>query len=124
MAKIFNRACQYCSGARRRFEFRNEPPPKETAAAAQPSSVGTASAQVTIQALKYSPETIEIRKGETVEWINNDLAPHTVTSQAADTFNSGAIDPDSSWSHTFSQPGTFPYYCTFHPEMKATVNVK
>ena len=23
-------------------------------------------------------------------------------------FNGGAIDPDSSWSHTFSQPGTFP----------------
>jgi plastocyanin len=114
----------YAGGKIRHREFRTEPPPKETAAAVQPSSAGAVSAQVTIQALKYSPETIEIRKGETVEWVNNDLAPHTVTSQATDTFNSGAIDPDSSWSHTFSQSGTFPYYCTFHREMKGTINVK
>jgi hypothetical protein len=36
----------YAGGKIRHREFRNEPPPKETAAAAQPSSVGTASAQV------------------------------------------------------------------------------
>jgi plastocyanin len=71
-----------------------------------------------------SPETIEIRKGETVEWVNNDLTPHSVTSQVADIFNSDSIEPEASWSHTFSQPGTFPYYCTFHPEMKGTIIVK
>jgi plastocyanin len=37
---------------------------------------------------------------------------------------SGSIEPDASWSHTFSQAGTFPYYCTFHTEMKGTVIVK
>ena len=114
----------YAGGKIRHREFRNEPPPKQTAATAQPSSAGVVSAQVTIETLKYSPETIEIKKGETVKWTNNDLAPHTVTSQTGDTFNSGSIDPDSSWSYTFSQPGTFPYYCTFHPEMKGTVTVK
>jgi len=114
----------YAGGKIRHREFRNEPPPKQSAGATQISSNGVASAQVTIETLKYSPETIEIKKGDTVKWTNNDLAPHTVTSQAGDTFNSGSIDPDSSWSYTFSQPGTFPYYCTFHPEMKGTVSVK
>lgn len=123
----------YAGGRIRHREFRNESPPKELPSPADSEGVPNASpgggvahaaAQITIQALKYSPETIEIRKGEAVEWVNNDLAPHTVTSRAADPFNSGAIDPDSSWSHTFSQPGTFPYYCTFHPEMKGTVVVK
>ena len=115
----------YAGGKIRHREFRTQPPPKETAGAPQPSSAGAVSAQVTIQEFKYSPETIEIRKGEAVKWVNNDLAPHTVTSRTSDTFNSGAIDPDASWSHIFSQPGTFPYGCTFHPEMKGgTVNVK
>lgn len=113
----------YAGGKIRHREFRSEPPPKQTAAAAQPRSAGVARTQVTIETLKYSPETIEIRKGDTVKWVNNDLAPHTVT-QASDIFNSGAIDPDASWSYTFSQPGTFPYYCTFHPEMKGTVTVR
>ena len=114
----------YTGGKIRHREFRNEPPPKQTEAAAQPGSAGVARTQVTIETLEYSPETIEIRKGDTVKWVNNDLAPHTVTSQTSDIFNSGAIDPDASWSYTFSQPGTFPYYCTFHPEMKGTVTVK
>ena len=123
----------YAGGRIRHREFRNESPPKElpnqavgeTARAAPPGgSTARAAAQVTIEALKYSPETIEIIKGETVEWVNNDLTPHTVTSQSADIFNSDSIEPEASWSHAFSQPGTFPYYCAFHTEMKGTVIVK
>src|SRR5436190_6275672 len=75
----------YAGGRIRHREFRNEPPPQQSPAAAgevapagQPTaSVAPASARVTIQALKYSPETIEIKTGETVEWDNNDLTPHT-----------------------------------------------
>ena len=80
--------------------------------------------QVTIRLVKFSPETIEIKTGQTVEWTNNDLTPHTVTSQGAGDLNSGSIDAGASWRHTFTQAGSFPYYCTFHPEMKGTVVVK
>jgi plastocyanin len=123
----------YAGGRIRHREFRNESPPKQlpnqTAGADIPatsSASGAAhtAAQVTIQTLKYLPETIEIKKGETVEWQNNDLTPHTVTSQTGNEFNSGSIEPDATWSHTFSRPGTFSYYCTFHTEMKGTVIVK
>ncbi|HEY4281984.1 MAG TPA: cupredoxin family copper-binding protein [Chthoniobacterales bacterium] len=123
----------YAGGRIRHREFRLESPPKqlptqvagETAPAAAPTgSVVSAAAQVTIQTLKYSPETIEIKKGETVEWANNDVAPHTVTSQRGGEFDSGSIEADASWSHTFTQIGTFPYYCSFHTEMKGTVIVK
>lgn len=80
--------------------------------------------QVTIRLFKFSPETIEVTTGETVEWANDDLTPHTVTSRGARELNSGTIDAGSSWRHTFTQAGTFPYYCTFHPEMKGTIIVK
>ena len=124
----------YAGGRIRHREFRLESPPKplpnqsarETGPAVSPAgSVAPATAvKVTIQTLKYSPETIEIKKGETVEWANNDLAPHTVTSQTGGEFDSGSIEADASWSHTFANEGTFPYYCTFHPNMKGRLIVQ
>ena len=36
----------------------------------------------------------------------------------------GKQTPDQSWQHTFTEPGDFPYACTFHPDMKADVVVK
>ena len=66
----------------------------------------------------------QTKTGETVEWVNNDLTPHTVTSDSGGKLNSGSIDVGANWPHTFSQPGTFSYFCTFHREMKGTVIVK
>ena len=63
--------------------------------------------QVTIRLVKFSPETIEIKTGQTVEWTNDDLTPHTVTSQGAGDLNSGSIDAGASWRHTFTQAGSF-----------------
>jgi plastocyanin len=125
----------YAGGKIRHREFRTEPPPgqsatpaespAEAAPPAQPGgSIAPATAHVTIQGLKYSPATIEIKTGETVAWDNKDLTPHTVTSQNGSELNSGSIEVGASWNHTFTQPGTFPYFCTYHDEMKAVVVVK
>jgi plastocyanin len=77
---------------------------------------------VVMRNMKFSPASVEIKPGETVEWNNEDITPHTATS--APLFDSGSIDSDKSWRHTFTEPGNFPYICTFHPDMKATVTVK
>jgi plastocyanin len=122
----------YAGGRIRHREFRLEAPPKQlpnqtneaTAPAVSPGTAAKTAAQVTIEGVKYSLETVEIRKGETVTWVNDDLTPHTVTSQTGGELNSGSIEPGASWSHTFLQAGTFPYYCTFHTEMKSNVRVK
>jgi plastocyanin len=123
----------YAGGKVRHREFRNEPPPKQLPksssreiepAGQSATTTATAAAHVTIRALKYSPETIEISKGQTIEWANNDLTPHTVTSQRGRDLNSGSIEAGASWRHTFKQSGTFSYFCTFHPEMKGSVTVK
>jgi plastocyanin len=117
----------YAGGRVRHREFRLEPPPKalfNPTVGSSGSADVVAASRVTIQTVKYSPEAVEIKTGETVEWINNDLTPHTVTSQTGSELNSGSIEPGSSWSHKFDQAGTFPYYCTFHTEMKGTITVK
>jgi plastocyanin len=112
----------------------NAPPAQSTLPAAQTSAASTSALQsavadayapvvvhVAMKNMKFSPPTIQIRKGDTVEWKNEDITPHTATSP---TFDSGSIDPDKSWRHTFSDAGSFPYTCTFHPDMKAAVTVK
>lgn len=78
--------------------------------------------KVTMQNMQYSPTSVVIEKGGTVEWTNKDLTPHTVTSPAFG--DSGALMSDKSWSHQFNEVGEFPYGCTFHPTMKGTVIVK
>jgi plastocyanin len=85
-------------------------------------SNGFAAVHVIMRNMKFSPASIEIKPGETVEWTNEDITPHTATS--APLFDSGSIDSDKSWRHTFTEPGNFPYTCTFHPDMKGTVTVK
>ena len=94
-------------------------------ASAVQSTVADANApvltHVAMKNMKFSPATIEIKKGDTVEWKNDDITPHTASSA---TFNSGSIASEAAWRHTFTQAGSFPYTCTFHPDMKATVVVK
>ena len=118
----------YAGGRVRHREFRTEPAPGPRGGSTpvqQPVTTNAAAAaQVTIRLLKYAPDTIEIKAGETIEWKNDDLTPHTVTSQTAGDFDSGSIEPGASWRHTFDKAGSFPYYCSFHPEMKGTVVAK
>jgi plastocyanin len=40
------------------------------------------------------------------------------------TFDSGAIEPGSSWSFAFAKGGDYNYRCAIHPAMHGTVTVK
>ena len=113
---------------------RGNPPAAQSPQAAQTGTASASAVQTTVadanaplvvhvamKNMKFSPATIEIKKGDTVEWKNDDITPHTATST---TFDSASIAPEASWRHTFSDAGSFPYSCTFHPDMKATVVVK
>src|SRR5207253_313130 len=56
---------------------------------------------------------------------NQDTAPHTVTTTSGpQSLNSPYLSKGQSWSYTFSVPGTYQYYCTVHPEMRARVIVR
>ena len=73
----------------------------------------------------YSPTSITVVIGvnNTVTWINNDAAPHTVTANDG-SFDSGIFNPGQSWTYTFTTPGTYTYHCTLHPWMSGTITVK
>jgi len=80
--------------------------------------------KVTIANMAFSPSQITVNKGDTVTWTNNDSTAHTVTSDTGSELNSGDIQPGSTYSHTFSQTGSYQYHCSIHPYMRATIVVK
>ena len=71
----------------------------------------------------FSPATLTIRPGTTVTWKNMSLAPHTVTSDDGQTFDSGNIAPGGTFTFKFTVAGSYPYHCNIHPYMRATVNL-
>ena len=78
--------------------------------------------KIDIRDFKYVPETVTVRAGSRVTWINDDMAPHTAT--ATGVFDTGTLQRGDSKALTLSKPGSYSYVCEFHPFMKATVVVK
>ena len=79
--------------------------------------------------LNFDPATITvvIGKNSTISWVDQDSIPHTVTSLpgAPSSFDSGPLRQGSTFTQTFTVPGTYSYDCTFHPAfMKRTIIVK
>jgi plastocyanin len=78
--------------------------------------------EVWIQGMAFNPATITVNAGTTITWTNKDGVAHTVTSNTG-VFDSGTINVNGTYSHLFSTAGSFPYHCTVHPSMTATVIV-
>ena len=78
---------------------------------------------VTISEFAFAPATLTITAGDTVTWTNEDPVAHTATSTTG-AFDSGDIDQGSSYSFTFTTPGTYDYLCTPHPTMTGRIVVQ
>jgi plastocyanin len=77
----------------------------------------------------YDPEVLDISVGTTVLWENVDNTMHTATSGNPDSGADGAFDSDilsagDMFEFTFTDAGTYDYYCILHPWMIGTVNVE
>jgi plastocyanin len=78
---------------------------------------------ISIRGFKFFPNTLTVNVGDTIEWKNADIVPHTVT--AVDkSFSSGDIAPGDTWRFVAKKAGSFPYACTPHPNMKARLIVQ
>ena len=88
-----------------------------TAPAAAPA------ATITIENFMFNtPESVPA--GATIAVKNSDPAEHSVTADSGNTFN---VEVDGGETKTFtapSQPGSYPYHCSYHPMMHGTLVVK
>jgi plastocyanin len=76
---------------------------------------------VVIDSLRYDPQDLTVKAGDTVIWINRDPFPHTVTADGKQ-FDSHEIAAGRSWKHTVRTASVFAYGCTLHPTMRATLH--
>ena len=79
--------------------------------------------EVKIDNFSFGPADVTVPVGTTVTWTNRDDIPHTVVSTDK-VFKSKVLDTDEKFSYTFTQSGSFPYFCSIHPKMTGKVVVK
>jgi plastocyanin len=98
---------------------------QEPAAEQAPVADSPSPREVVIDHFSYDPPTLTVPAGTRVTWVNRDDVPHTVTSASKPrALESLALDTDERFSHVFTVPGTYEYFCAVHPKMTARVVVK
>ena len=80
--------------------------------------------RVTIKGMTFSPIELDVSRGDWVIWINEDIVPHTVATLDGE-LQSGPIEKGEQWKYqvTKALAAEAPYFCTFHPMMKAKLSV-
>ena len=96
----------------------------ESASGSAASTPSSSAGAVTISNYEYKPAEIIVPVGATVKVTNQDTTAHTVTSKEAGSFESGSIEPGKTATIKLEKPGTYAYYCAFHPFMKGTITVE
>ena len=84
---------------------------------------GASTDRVAIADFAFDPETVTVDAGTKLTWTNEDEAPHTATADDG-SFDTGTLKLDDTGAVALDQPGTYTYYCRFHPFMKGTVEVR
>ena len=93
-----------------------------SAASAAASAPAAGAAAVAIKDFAFNPQTTQAKVGETITWTNQDSTAHTVTLDDK-SVDSGNVAPSATYSHAFTQAGTFTYHCSIHTQMTGTITV-
>ena len=88
--------------------------------------LGSTQALVAIRNFAFQPETVRVKRGTTVTWVNCENATtdaHTTTS-VTERWDSPFLSPGMTYSFTFGEAGAFGYFCVPHPSMRGAVVVE
>lgn len=79
---------------------------------------------IEIKDFAFNPQTLTVKAGEKITWINRDEEPHTIVSVEKQFKKSSALDTDQEFTITAGAPGTYTYFCSVHPQMTGTIVVE
>ena len=85
------------------------------------------SLDVAIAGFLFGPKELTVGVGDTVTWTSADDTQHTVTGRDGDakaTLDSESIRQEGTYEATFDAPGSYEYFCVFHPNMQGTITVE
>ncbi|MHB9149559.1 MAG: cupredoxin domain-containing protein [Thermoleophilia bacterium] len=86
-------------------------------------SSGDGSLVVKMMDASFEPETLTVKAGDTVRWVNEDSASHNAVAED-DSWGTDLFGEGGSGSVTFDAPGVYPFVCTAHAGMKGTIVVE
>ena len=87
-------------------------------------SSGAGESKIEIKDFAFNPQTITVKSGEKITWVNRDEEPHTIVSVEKQFKKSSALDTDQEFTITAGAPGTYTYFCSVHPKMTGTIVVQ
>ncbi len=75
---------------------------------------------------KFQPQQVEVARGGTVRFVNDDgqLLHHVYSTSPEFGFDSGEQEPGKAVEERFTVPGTFTVLCGIHPKMRLVVTVR
>ncbi len=76
---------------------------------------------VIIKMMKFIPDTIEVREGDTLVFVNKDMVAHDVTEKDR-AWNSPKIEIGESWEMIAKE--SVNYFCSIHVVMTGRISVK
>lgn len=85
---------------------------------------------VKITSAGFIPKVVTIKKGESISWVNEDVADHTVNSAVHPThqvyprLNLGVIKPGDKISLSFPDTGSYKYHDHLNPSLTGSVTVE
>jgi plastocyanin len=79
---------------------------------------------VEIRGMAFHPAVLEVRRGDTVVWMNRDIVPHTATASRKSGWNTGPLPQGKSGQYVPRHSGEDPYFCELHPTMLGTLVVR
>jgi 3',5'-cyclic-AMP phosphodiesterase len=87
-------------------------------------SIALAANEIGIDNFRFAPQTLTVKAGTKVVWINNDDVPHLIVNVQNRFRQSPILDTDQRFSTTLTKPGTYDYFCSLHPQMQGRIVVQ
>src|SRR3954452_2740908 len=93
-----------------------------TAAAKTAETPKSAGTTVEMTNTTFQPQSIDVKVGDTVTFVNKDEIAHTATAGDG-SFDSKTMEAGASFTFKATKAGQIAYVCNFHPGMTGTINV-
>jgi plastocyanin len=97
-------------------------PAETTAPADSTAPAPNSTMTVDISNHAFNPAQLNVAPGTTVTFVNNDTEPHTATADNG-LFDTGVLQPGSSFDVFLEGSGTVTYHCELHPDMQGSIVV-
>jgi plastocyanin len=78
---------------------------------------------VTMKNIAFSPQSVDVKVGQEIDWTNDDSVAHNVVATSGASFRSSDFGQGGTFSYIPTRAGTIDYVCTIHPGMDGTIVV-